>query len=100
MGAVSLDLLAHVRAKMPEHRFCMVAGCVRFTDNAGAARVQAGEEHGRLDLCRGHLAGMVGGKRRARPGDCDGQPSAVAGCDLGAHEFERVGDPRHRPAAE
>ena len=70
-------------------------------DRGRAARVEAGEQHGRLDLRRGD--GRAVDDRRGLVGALQGDRAAPAlglGDDLRAHQLQRIEDAPHRPLAQ
>ena len=65
---VALARDRHLGAEMGQHLLGMVARGLRLDHGRHAARVEAGEQHGRLDLRRGDRAsGRESGPDRARP---------------------------------
>ena len=73
---------------MVEHRFSVVPRRPRLDDAGHAGRVEAREQHRRLDLRRrhGHLVGN--GHRRLGADDGDGQAAARSGNKPGPHALQ------------
>ena len=79
----------------------MIARRLGLDHRRGAGRVEAGEEHGGLDLRRGNRR-PIGDRHRV---DGAAQRERQAAClgardDLGAHRQERRQDAHHRPLAQ
>ena len=90
-----------LRAEMLQHQFGMVAAGFLLDHGGDAGRGEARQQHRRFDLGRGHRRpvqdrhGIAGAMQRQR------QAAAFLGlAGLGAHQFQGIEDPPHRPRAQ
>ena len=97
--AAAVDRAAlHVGAGGGQHPLGVVSAGDGLHDG-GAAGGQAGEEHARLHLRRGHRQ-LVGDALQARAVDGEGREAAFGRFDLRAHLGQRSGDPVDGAAAD
>ena len=89
-----------VHAERGQHAFGVVAGRVGFHHAGFALRVQAGQQHGRLDLCAGHRRGEVDAMQRLAAMHLQRRRAVVLGIDPCAHLRQRAGDTAHRAAGQ
>ena len=87
-------------AEAPQHPLGMVPRRLLLDHHRLARCIQAGEQHGGLDLRRGHRRGVLHRHRVRRPGHGDRQPPATPTPRLGTEERQGLGDTPHRPSAE
>jgi hypothetical protein len=96
---LALILDDHLGSEGPQHAFGVVAGGFRLDHLDPALGVQAGQQHGRLHLGRGHRQ-LVGQAAQVAALQGQRQAALVAAQPGGAHPGQRVQDPAHRPAAQ
>ncbi len=90
-----------VRAEMRQHQFGVIAAGFLLDHGGDSRRGQTCQQHRRLDLCRRHRRTVDDRQRIARALQRHRQPSAVrARRDTGAHQFQRIENPAHRPPAQ
>ena len=88
-------------AEMLQHQFGVVAAGLLLDHGGDAGRGEPRQQHRRLDLGRGHRRPVEDRHRIAGAVQRQRQAAAfprLAG--LGAHQFQRIEDPAHRPGAQ
>ena len=85
-------------AEAGEHLLGVVARHHRLDHRGHARRVQGGEQHGRLDLRRGHRHAVFDGCGTLRPAERQRHAVAGGGVEhLHAHQPQRIEHAAHRP---
>ncbi len=96
MPAVGFVRDVHDGAETAQHALGMIAGGLGLDDLGDAVDAQARQQHGRLDLGRGHGQAIGDGLEIAAP-EGQGKPALVATHIGDAHLRERIEHPAHRP---
>jgi hypothetical protein len=89
----------HLGPEGAQHALGVVAGGFGLDHLDAALGVQAGQQHGRLHLGRGHRQ-LVGQAAQVAALQGQGQAALVAAQPGGAHAGQRIQHPAHRPAAQ
>ena len=93
--AVPLDG-RHLGPEMAQHALGVVARRLRLDDRGGAARMQSGDQDGRLDLRRRHRQAVLDRNEVRRAAQGQRQPDGAVQ-HLDAHPLQRIEHARHRP---
>ena len=88
-------------AKMFQHQLGMVAACLLLNDRRHTRRSEPCQQHRGLDLGRGDRCAVEDRQGIAGPLERQRQAAARFACDdLGAHQFQGIEHPPHRPTAQ
>jgi hypothetical protein len=103
LAAVAAFLLrTDLGAKMLQHQLGMVAAGLLLNDRGHTRRGEPRQQHRGFDLGRGDWRAVEDRHGIARPRKRQRQPAAgfARADDLGAHQFQGIEHPPHRPAAQ
>ena len=88
------------RAEVAQHALGVVARGLRLDDGRGARRVQAGNQHGRLDLRRGDRQPVLDRQQVGAAANGERQRVLAALLDLEPHLHQRLEHAAHGPARQ